>query len=125
MADSLFPAPVRSAMVNKDGTASQAWLSWFLVLYRRVGEAIAPSNRELGALYDDSTGVLATLAARITALEVPAGPVPLKAYTVAGLPAAVGYAGRMVYVSNESGGPVPAYSDGTNWRRVTDRAVVS
>ncbi len=47
-------------------------------------------------------------------------------YTVATLPSAstVG-AGAMVYVSNESGGPVLAFSDGTNWRRVTDRAVVS
>lgn len=31
----------------------------------------------------------------------------------------------MVIVSNETGGRVPAFSDGTNWRRVTDRAVVS
>ena len=34
-------------------------------------------------------------------------------------------AGQMVYCSNESGGSVPAFSDGTNWRRVTDRAIVS
>jgi hypothetical protein len=33
--------------------------------------------------------------------------------------------GQMVYCSNESGGAVPAFSDGTNWRRVTDRAIVS
>ena len=31
----------------------------------------------------------------------------------------------MIYVSNESGGAVIAFSDGTNWRRVTDRAVIS
>ena len=34
-------------------------------------------------------------------------------------------AGQFVYCSNESGGAVPAFSDGTNWRRVTDRAIVS
>lgn len=34
-------------------------------------------------------------------------------------------AGRLVIVSNESGGSVLAFSDGTNWRRSTDRAVVS
>ena len=34
-------------------------------------------------------------------------------------------AGRMVYCVNETGGAVPAFSDGTVWRRVTDRAVVS
>lgn len=32
---------------------------------------------------------------------------------------------RLVSVINEVGGKVPAFSDGTDWRRVTDRAVVS
>lgn len=48
----------------------------------------------------------------------------LRSYTVAGLPSA-GTAGQMIYVSDETGGAVPAFSDGTNWRRVTDRAVVA
>lgn len=33
--------------------------------------------------------------------------------------------GCMLMVSDETGGYVPAFSDGTNWRRVTDRAIVS
>jgi hypothetical protein len=45
-------------------------------------------------------------------------------YTVATLPSAA-IAGRWIYVSDESGGAVPAFSDATNWRRVTDRAIVS
>jgi len=49
----------------------------------------------------------------------------LPSYTVATLPSAVNNARRLVYVSDEAGGPVPAFSDGTNWRRVTDRAIVS
>lgn len=32
---------------------------------------------------------------------------------------------RLKYISDESGGAVPAFNDGTNWRRVTDRAVIS
>lgn len=44
--------------------------------------------------------------------------------TVATLPS-VTPAGRIVVVSNEAGGSVLAFSDGTNWRRSTDRAVVS
>lgn len=48
----------------------------------------------------------------------------LRSYTVATLPSA-SVAGKEIYVSNESGGAVPAFSDGTNWRRVTDRAIVS
>lgn len=43
---------------------------------------------------------------------------------VASLPSAAP-AGGIVYVPNESGGAVLAFSDGTNWRRVTDRAIVS
>ena len=46
-------------------------------------------------------------------------------YTVAGVPSAATYPRGIIYVSNETGGAVLAYSDSTNWRRVTDRAVVS
>lgn len=53
------------------------------------------------------------------------GPFVLTSYTVAKLPDATKFVGGMIYVSNESGGAVPAFSDGTNWRRVTDRAIVS
>ena len=48
----------------------------------------------------------------------------LPSYTVTTLPSA-GVAAQLIYVSNESGGAVLAFSDGTNWRRVTDRAIVS
>ena len=53
------------------------------------------------------------------------GPVRVKSYTVAGVPSAAAGAGQLIYVSDEAGGAVLAFSDGTNWRRVTDRAVVS
>jgi len=54
------------------------------------------------------------------------GPVRTGSATVAGLPSASTCgAGAMMFVSNESGGAVMAFSDGTDWRRVTDRAVVS
>lgn len=54
-----------------------------------------------------------------------AGPVRVAGYTVAALPPANAGAGQIIYVSNEAGGAVLAFSDGTNWRRVTDRAIVS
>lgn len=63
------------------------------------------------------------LTASPTALTA-ALPMGFKSYTVATLPAAT-TAGQMIYVSDESGGAVMAFSDGTNWRRVTDRAIVS
>jgi len=47
----------------------------------------------------------------------------LQSYTVSGLPSA-STAAQLVYVTDASGGAVPAFSDGTNWRRVTDRSIV-
>ena len=61
----------------------------------------------------------ATLGGRPISSEVDGVP----SYTVAGLPS--GLAGDTAYVSNEVGGAVLAFHDGTNWRRVTDRAIVS
>jgi len=48
----------------------------------------------------------------------------LPSYTVSTLPSA-SVAAQLVYVSDETGGAVLAFSDGTNWRRITDRAIVS
>ena len=45
-------------------------------------------------------------------------------YTVATLPVATP-AGGNIFVTDESGGAVPAFSDGVSWRRYTDRAIVS
>lgn len=51
--------------------------------------------------------------------------VGLPSYTVAGVPSAADNTAGLIYVSNETGGAVPAFSDGTNWRRVTDRTVIA
>lgn len=50
--------------------------------------------------------------------------VQLPSYTVSTLPVSTTAAG-LIYVSDETGGAVPAFSDGVAWRRVSDRAVVS
>lgn len=50
----------------------------------------------------------------------------LPSYAVADVPdAGDSGAGAMIYITDETGGAVPAFSDGTDWRRVTDRAIVS
>lgn len=56
----------------------------------------------------------------------PSLPERVPSYTVASVPdaAKVG-AGSIIFVSNEVGGAVLAFSDGTAWRRVTDRNVIS
>ena len=60
-----------------------------------------------------------------TQLDTVVGPqVDLTSYTVVTLPGVTGTPG-LIFVTDETGGAVPAFSDGTNWRRVTDRAIVS
>lgn len=52
-------------------------------------------------------------------------PLQLAAYTVAALPAAAEWKRCVVVVTDDVGGEVAAVSDGTSWRRTTDRAVVT
>lgn len=47
----------------------------------------------------------------------------LPIYTVATVPDVS--EARMIYVSDESGGATIAFSDGSNWLRVQDRAAIS
>lgn len=49
----------------------------------------------------------------------------LKTYTVSTLPSASSYPRGIIYVSNQSTGAEPAFSDGTNWRIFSTRAIVS
>lgn len=106
----------------------------------------ASGNNEVGAIIEsvvtdvtssseDFDLVLKTMASGATAAEALriksdksttfAGPAVLPSYTVAGVPTASSFTGGMIYVTNETGGSIPAFSDGTNWRRVTDRAIIS
>ena len=52
-------------------------------------------------------------------------PMKLVGKTVTELSTLVSSVGSMVFCTNESGGAIPVFYDGTNWRRVSDRAVVS
>ncbi len=52
-------------------------------------------------------------------------PIELANFTVATVPSASIRAGNLIFVTNEVGGAVPAFSDGTNWRRVTDRTIIT
>lgn len=53
------------------------------------------------------------------------GPIRTKSYTVATVPTASAGAAQLIYISDESGGATLAFSDGTDWRRLSDRAIVS
>lgn len=52
-------------------------------------------------------------------------PIPLASFSISNVPDAAFNTGCIIYVTNEAGGAVPAFSDGTNWRRVTDRNIIS
>lgn len=52
-------------------------------------------------------------------------PLRLAPYAKAALPSAATWSGALIYVTDDVGGAQPAFSDGSNWRRVSDRAVVS
>jgi len=53
------------------------------------------------------------------------GPICPKSYTVATVPTASAKAGQLIYVTDETGGATHAGSDGTNWRRMSDRAIIA
>lgn len=50
------------------------------------------------------------------------GPLQLARFDKAALPSSL--PGGMIYVNDATGGSVPAYADGTNWRRMTDGSVI-
>lgn len=52
-------------------------------------------------------------------------PVVLAPFPKADLPDPARWANSWIYVTDDAGGPVPAFSDGTSWRRGTDRNVIS
>jgi hypothetical protein len=49
----------------------------------------------------------------------------LESFTLSTLPAAAANARLQVYVSNLAGQPAPVFSDGTNWRRVSDNTIAN
>lgn len=75
---------------------------------------------------DGATGFLGVgTSVPVTTLTVE-GPARVGRYVKANLPAtSIDGAGALIYVWDDAGGAVLAFSDGTNWRRVTDRAVIA
>jgi hypothetical protein len=53
------------------------------------------------------------------------GPQVLSVYSKSNLPDPAKFRGGQIQVSDDVGGETPAFSDGANWRRYADRAIVS
>jgi hypothetical protein len=84
---------------------------------------IVTASDDLG-LVTDAVTAESDLGALVTSGLIYPDQFVLPSYTTTTLPSA-SIAGSMIFVTNESGGSVPAFADGTNWRRVTDRAIVT
>lgn len=52
-------------------------------------------------------------------------PITAASYTVATVPDAATSTGQIILVTDETGGATLAFSDGTNFRRMQDRAIIS
>lgn len=95
-------AEIRAMHRSTNGTVGS------LILAVRVADTLTD------AIEIDENGRLVALAA----------PIYFKSYVKAALPSAA-VAGGMIYVTDDVGGAVPAFSNGANWLRVTDRAVIA
>jgi hypothetical protein len=90
-------------------------------LRRQNGDPLVAGDITLHQMLDIqfNTGLDAFVCVGIGDPSAAVGTIPR--FTIATLPAVTDQ--RAIIVTNESGGAVMAFSDGTNWRRVTDRAV--
>jgi len=108
------------------------------IVATNIGDALRELQDEILALDADSVAFAGTVTGDIEATNVGdairelgdekqqiGDPVLLPEYTVAGVPSASDWVRGMIYVNDETGGAVPAFSDGVDWRRVTDRSIVS
>jgi hypothetical protein len=76
-----------------------------------------------GIVQFGSANEKAKITSTLGAVENNSSSVKLPTYTVATLPTTD--TASLIYVSDEVGGGVMAFFDGTDWRRVTDRVIVS
>ncbi|MFZ5617252.1 MAG: DUF2793 domain-containing protein, partial [Pseudomonadota bacterium] len=116
-----------------DGSSARATASIEMRVDGAVSAGIAPQRIEFltGAASSRSERMRITSAGDVgVGVAAPAckldvdGPIRVKSLAKAALPSAAS-AGQIIYVSDEAGGATIAFSDGANWRRVADRAVVS
>ena len=91
--------------------------------YNRTGAAYTPLDLEASLFTFYAEGVAKfTVAPTVNTLAVP---LVFPSYTLATLPAAASFTRAQIWVSDMTGGAQFAYSDGTNWRRVSDNTIAS
>lgn len=110
---------VQTALVSAvvDGSPSGGSVPTALLLC--AGSTGAAERMRITSAGDVGIGV----AAPACRLDID-GPVRVKTYMKTALPSAAA-AGQLIYVPDDAGGAVIAFSDGASWRRLTDRAPIA
>lgn len=75
-------------------------------------------------MYLDWKGWAAALMQKL-AFQDEVAPGQLTSFSKDKLPSAEKFHTMLIYVNDATGGAVPAYSDGTDWRRVTDGTIIN
>ena len=131
-------AKVPGGWENVDKPAANTTSSGTFIGLYEDGSGTSGPKTNTALTYNATTEVLSATALSVPTISSAAAitlspttqilnnaPMRLMSRTVAQLSALTATAGAIVYVSDETGGGVVAFYDGTNWRRVTDRVVVS
>lgn len=120
---SSFQTSTNIALAGKEptitaGTTGQYWRG------DKTWRAIAIS--EITGLSSALTGLSDVAGTKVAkAGDTMTGPLVMPIYLKAALPSVAAYARSMVYVSDLTGGAEFCYSDGTNWRRLSDRSIAN
>lgn len=107
-------------MVPEAATPSNLWFTFNRVRATLLTGLAAGANVAIAAT-DTILGALAKLQAQITAVSTQGWP----PFTLATLPDPAAWQYRQIVVTNSADGPMPCWSDGTNWLRIQDNTVVS
>jgi hypothetical protein len=126
-----FAANVAQLAIQASGATDQVGLSLFnvagsrtAILYTGVAQDFfLQTAQDTGFSFRNAGGE--RLRVTQSGDLVIGGVARLKIYTVATVPSAAANIGGVIYVSNEALGATPAFSDGANWRRIHDRAIIS
>lgn len=120
--DEAVDEAVAAAQVAID--ALQATVTAALLLKANIDHTHSIS--QVVGLSDALSGLSIAAAGKVAkAGDTMTGPLVLPTYLKAALPDAATYARSMVHVSDLTGGAEFCYSDGTSWRRMSDRSLVN
>lgn len=81
---------------------------------------------DINGLSASLSGLSSSAASKVAkAGDAMTGPLIMPAYLKAALPSASSFARSMIYVGDLTGGAEFCYSDGSNWRRISDRSLAN